>query len=190
MKYEFDVRSVLCCLVAACCVATTAGVTSVRADDSARIIAKVNGVEIREGDLAFAEEDIGADVKQLDPQRKREEYIKYLQDVKLLSGFAAKEKLADSAEVKQELDRQIAFARSKAIMSAKLAEVGKSALNDVFLRSVYDEMRKSANNELEVRVRDIEFKFANRDNGEEVKAAQARQSRRRSVRKRAKILRH
>jgi peptidyl-prolyl cis-trans isomerase C len=173
-KTWFALRAELHRLAIVGCLAATFGASSAGAEPSERVIAKVNGAEIREDDLVFAEEDIGADLKLLDAQKKREEFVRYLQDVKLLSGFAQKEKFAESPEVKQELERQISFARSKAIMSAKLAEVGNSALNDVFLRTVYDDLRKSTNSELEVRVRDIEFRFTNRDSQEQVNAAKAK----------------
>jgi len=175
MKSRHNVRCGLSRLVVACCVTTLFGTVGFGAGPEDRVIVKVNGAEIHENDLVFAEEDIGADVKQLDPQRKREEYIKYLQDVKLLSGFAVKEKLAESAEVRREIDRQASFARSKAIMTEKLDEIGKATLRDeAFLRSIYQDLRNSVSNEREVRVRDIEFKFTNRDDSEQVKAAQAK----------------
>ena len=45
------------------------------------VIARVNGVDITQGDLALAEEDLGADLRAVSPEAKHEQLISYLADI-------------------------------------------------------------------------------------------------------------
>ncbi len=45
------------------------------------MVARVNGVDIRQSDLAFAEEEIGGNMPQMPPAQKRDYLITYLADV-------------------------------------------------------------------------------------------------------------
>jgi len=57
------------------------------------VIAKVNGIEIHESDLAMAEEDVGQNpqTQQLSGDAKRDYLVSYLADV-ILAAKAAKER--------------------------------------------------------------------------------------------------
>ena len=52
------------------------------------IVARVNGVDIRQSDLAFAEEEIGSNMPTIPPEQKRDYLINYLVDVIVLSQAA------------------------------------------------------------------------------------------------------
>ncbi|HTV36869.1 MAG TPA: peptidylprolyl isomerase [Xanthobacteraceae bacterium] len=116
------------------------------------VIARVNGVEIHESDLAIAEDEIGSNMPaSMSPAQKRDYLVTYLADVTMLSQAAEQQKLADDPEVK----RQIAFERNKVLMEAVLQRAGEAAVTDDALHKVYDEAVKQMPTEEEVRARHI-----------------------------------
>src|SRR5215472_13088990 len=54
------------------------------------VIARVNGVDIKQSDLALAEEDVGADMQAASPEAKREHLISYLADIIMVTQAADK----------------------------------------------------------------------------------------------------
>ena len=125
---------------------------TLRAQETDSVIARVNGVDIRQSDLAFAEEEIGGNVPaQMTPEQKREYLITYLSDVIVLAQAAEQQRLGDKPEVQ----RQVAFERNKVLMEALLRNAGKAALTDDAMHKVYDEAVKKMTNEEEVHARHI-----------------------------------
>lgn len=122
-----------------------------RAQDSDPLIARVNGVDIRQSDLALAEDEVGSNMPQMTPDQKREYFITYLSDVIILAQAAEKQNVVDRDEVKH----RIAFERNKVLMEALLQDTGKAALSDDAMHKVYDEAVKSMPPEEEVHARHI-----------------------------------
>jgi len=122
-----------------------------RAADEDPVVARVNGVDIRQSDLAFAEEEIGGNMPTIPPEQKRDYLINYLVDVIVLSQAAEKQKLGDRPDVK----RRLAFDHNRLLMESLLQDSGKSALSDEAERKVYDEAVKQVKNEEEVHARHI-----------------------------------
>jgi peptidyl-prolyl cis-trans isomerase C len=122
-----------------------------RAAEEDAVVARVNGVDIRQSDLAFAEEEIGGNMPTIPPEQKRDYLINYLVDVIVLSQAAEKQKLADRPEVK----RRLAFDHNRLLMEALLQDAGKSSLSDDAERKVYEEAVKQVKNEEEVHARHI-----------------------------------
>ncbi len=122
-----------------------------RASASDPVVARVNGVDIKQSDLALAEEDLGADAQTASPEAKREHLISYLADIILVTQAADKKNLADNPEFK----RRLAFLRKKLLMGYELQEEAKSALTDEALHQTYDEAVKSMDGQEEVRARHI-----------------------------------
>ena len=122
-----------------------------RAADEDPVVARVNGVDIRQSDLAFAEEEIGANMPTIPPEQKRDYLVNYLVDVIVLSQAAEKQKLGDRPDVK----RRLAFDHNRLLMESLLQDSGKSALSDEAERKVYDEAVKQVKNEEEVHARHI-----------------------------------
>src|SRR5437763_3607351 len=58
------------------------------ADPTDTVVARVKGVEIRQSDLAFAEEEFSNELRGAPPDGKREQLIAYLTDVILVSHAA------------------------------------------------------------------------------------------------------
>jgi peptidyl-prolyl cis-trans isomerase C len=115
------------------------------------VVARVNGVDIRQSDLAFAEEEIGGNMPTIPPEQKRDYLINYLVDVIVLSQAADKQKLGDRPDIK----RRIAFDRNRLLMEGLLQDAGKSSLSEDAERKVYDEAVKQVKNEEEVHARHI-----------------------------------
>ena len=131
------------------------------ASPSDPVLARVNGVEIRQSDLALAEEDVGSDIQAASPEAKREHLIAYLADMIMVAQAADKKKVADSPEFK----RRLAFLRTKLLMGFELQEETKSAITDEAMHQTYDDAVRSAAGEEEVRARHILV-----ENEEEAKA--------------------
>jgi len=115
------------------------------------VVARVNGTEIRESDLALAEEDLGAELQAASPEAKRDHLISYVTDIVLVTQAADKKKLADDPEFK----RRLAFLRNKLLMGFELQEEVKSAITDEAMHQTYEDAAKSMGGQDEVRARHI-----------------------------------
>ncbi len=121
----------------------------VRAED--KVLAKVNGSEIRQSDVAMAEEELGPSLAQMDPATKDENVLSFLIDMKVVSKAAEDEKIGDSDDFK----KRLAFARNRLLMDSLLAAKGKAAPTDDAMKKVYDEASKQISGEEEVHARHI-----------------------------------
>ena len=115
------------------------------------VLAKVNGVEIRQSDVALAEEEAGGQLPAMAPDAKRDYLVAFLSDMIVVAQAAEKQKIADTAEFK----RRLAFNRNRLLMDEMLQKEGKAAVTDAALRKVYEEAVKQMGDEQEVRARHI-----------------------------------
>jgi peptidyl-prolyl cis-trans isomerase C len=115
------------------------------------VVARVNGVDIKQSDLALADEDVGADMQNTSPDAKREHLISYLADIIMVTQAAEKKNLGDNPDFK----RRLAFLRNKLLMGFGLQEEAKAAITDEALHQTYDEALKSQGGQEEVRARHI-----------------------------------
>jgi peptidyl-prolyl cis-trans isomerase C len=122
----------------------------VRAQDDP-VVARVNGTDVRQSDLAMAEEDLGSNIPQMTPEAKREYLITFMGDMLLVAKAAEAKKMADSNEFKQKL----AYARTKLLMESYLQTEAKAAVTDAELHKVYDEAVGQMKAEPEVHARHI-----------------------------------
>jgi peptidyl-prolyl cis-trans isomerase C len=128
-----------------------APLATLRAQDSNPVVARANGVDIRESDLTFAEEEIGSSMPQMAPEQKRDYLITYLADVIILSQAAEQQKLNERADVQ----RRLTFDHNRVLMEAMLQDAGKTAATDEAMHKVYDEAVKQMGSEEEVHARHI-----------------------------------
>ncbi len=119
---------------------------ALKAEDTDTVVARVNGVDIRQSDLTSAEDEIGGNMPQMAPEQKRDYLIAYLGDVILLSQAAQQQKIGDRDSVKHRIE----FERNKVLMETLLQEVGRTAMTDDAMHKVYDEAVKQMANEQEV----------------------------------------
>jgi peptidyl-prolyl cis-trans isomerase C len=115
------------------------------------VVARVNGVDVKQSDLALADEDVGGDMQNTSPEAKREHLISYLADIIMVTQAAEKKNLGDNPDFK----RRLAFLRNKLLMGFGLQEEAKAALTDEALHQTYDEAVKSQGGQEEVRARHI-----------------------------------
>jgi peptidyl-prolyl cis-trans isomerase C len=115
------------------------------------VVAKVIGVEIKQSDLAAAEEEIGQQLPQMPPEAKRDYLVTYVADMILVSKAAEAKKIGDTAEFKKKL----ALARTKLLMETLLQQEGKAAVTDAEMHKVYQDAIKQVGDEKEVRARHI-----------------------------------
>ncbi|MGL5168440.1 MAG: peptidylprolyl isomerase [Afipia sp.] len=121
------------------------------AQDANAVIAKVNGADIRQSDLAVAEEELGPSLQQMDPATRRDNLIAFLIDMKIVAKAAEAKKVGDAADFKQKL----AFARDRLLMDSLLATEGKAAVTDEAMKKVYEDATKQVSGEKEVHARHI-----------------------------------
>jgi peptidyl-prolyl cis-trans isomerase C len=134
---------------------TIAGVPFAAAQDAAKgadpVIARVDGTEIRESDLALAEEDIGAGMQPSPPEMRREALLTYLIDVMIIAKAAEAQKLAQTPG----FERRAAFARQKVLMEALLDKESKGAADEAAMKKIYDDSVAQNKPVEEVRARHI-----------------------------------
>jgi peptidyl-prolyl cis-trans isomerase C len=123
----------------------------VRAEDANPVLAKVNGAEIRQSDVALAEEELGPSLAQMDPATKKDNVLAFLIDMKIVSKAAEDKKIENNEEFK----RRLAFARSRLLMDNLLASEGKAATTDEAMKKVYEDASKQITGEQEVHARHI-----------------------------------
>ncbi len=120
------------------------------AQDKDPVVAKVNGTEIHQSDLAVAEEEAGQ-LPPMSPEAKQDYLVQFMADMILVSKAAEAKKFGDSAAFK----RRVEFGRNKLLMEGLLQSVGKEALTDAAMHKVYDDAVKQVGEEKEVHARHI-----------------------------------
>ncbi|WP_201859568.1 peptidylprolyl isomerase [Microvirga soli] len=124
---------------------------AVPAVDPAKVVARVNGIEITEGDLAIAAEDSALQMPNVPDEQKRELLTGYLIDLKLGAKAAEAAKVGSGAE----FARKLAYNRDKTLLDEYLDQESKKAVTPEAARKLYDETVKSVPSEQEVRARHI-----------------------------------
>ena len=127
------------------------------ADDP--LVARVNGIDIRQSHLTIAEEDLGADLERVPAEVKQEQILAYVADIIMVAQAGEQKKLQDSDEFK----RRIAFLRSKLMMGLMLQTAARDSANDDSLRKVYDEQIRPMGATEEVKARHILFRADPKD---------------------------
>ncbi len=106
----------------------------VRAEEANPVLAKVNGADIRQSDLALAEEELGPSLAQMDPATKKDNVLSFLIDMKIVA------KAAEDKKVEKD---------------SLLATEGKAATTDEAMKKVYEDAAKQITGEQEVHARHI-----------------------------------
>jgi len=135
--------------LAAGCLAMVLLAGPAQAED--KVLAKVNGSEIRQSDVKMAEEELAASLAQMDPATKDENVLSFLIDLKIVSKAAEDKKIADGEDFK----KRLAFTRSRLLMDSLLAQEGKAATTDEAMKKDYEDASKQISGEQEVHARHI-----------------------------------
>jgi peptidyl-prolyl cis-trans isomerase C len=116
-----------------------------------KVLAKVDGVEITDADVAVAAEDPALQLSQVPEAQRRDLIVGYLVDLKLGARAAEAAKVGEGAD----FARKVAYARDKALLDTYLDQESKKAISPEAARKLYDETVKGLTPEPEVRARHI-----------------------------------
>lgn len=116
-----------------------------------QVVARVNGIEITEADLAVAAEDPTLPLAQLPPQQQRDVLIGYVIDLKLGARAAEEARIAES----DAFERQLTYFRNKLLLDGLLERTVAEAVTEEAKRALYEETVAGIEPENEVRARHI-----------------------------------
>src|SRR6202047_2801119 len=148
---KFGMRARLASAATGCLAMVLLASLPVRAEEANPVLAKVNGAEIRQSDLALAEEELGPSLAQMDPSTKKENVLAFLIDMKIVAKAAEAKKIEDRDDFKARL----AFTRNRLLMDNLLAGESKAATTEEAMKKVYEEAAKQIEGEQEVHARHI-----------------------------------
>ena len=134
--------------IAALGFALLAGPAFAQAD---KVVAKVDGIAITEKDIQLASEDLGERLAQLPEDRKRDEVINYLVDLKLGAKAAADAKITDTPD----FAARLGYYREKVLLDEYLTREGKKAVTADAAKKLYDETTKAMTPDEEAHARHI-----------------------------------
>ncbi len=123
--------------------------TAALADDA--VVAKLNGKEIRESDLALAEAEVGPEVANLPAANRRRLLLEFLIEMQLFADAAEGEKLTSGADY----EKRLAYWNTRAKRDAFYEKSIKGAISDGLVKGIYDDKVKMIPAEDEVEARHI-----------------------------------
>jgi peptidyl-prolyl cis-trans isomerase C len=124
------------------------------AADTSAVVAKVDGVAIRQSEVDSFVRDIGDRAGQIPPAELQGRVVDRLIDVKLANAKAAAEKLTEDPAVTQRLR----LGEMTTIADSYLERAAKARINDTVLKAKYDELVKQVTPVEEVHARHILLK--------------------------------
>jgi peptidyl-prolyl cis-trans isomerase C len=116
-----------------------------------KVVAKVDGMTITERDLTSATEDLQDRLAQLPEERKRDELVNFLVDLKLGAKAAAAAKIAETPE----FTARLAYMRDKLLLDEYISRESKKAVTPEAARKLFDDTVKTMAPEEEVHARHI-----------------------------------
>ncbi|MBV9631436.1 MAG: peptidylprolyl isomerase [Xanthobacteraceae bacterium] len=141
-----------CALLAGALIFSMPLAASAQAPAADPVVAKVDGIDIHESDVALAEEELGASLPQdATPEARRNYLITHLVDMILLSRAAEEQGLSGSDDFK----RRFAAMRTKLLAGLMLRQIAQKSVNEEAMHKVYDDAIKQMGDEQEVRARHI-----------------------------------
>lgn len=143
MKYSFLKSAVAAATVSVTAVAMGA-LAAAAAEDA--VIAKINGEEIRESDLALAEAELGPGLHQMPPSRRRRVMVEYLIDTRLFADEADAEKLTTGPAFEQRAKYWEKRAKRDEFYEKKIT----GAVSDGLARGIYEDRVKMIERQDEV----------------------------------------
>lgn len=116
-----------------------------------KVVAKVNGQEIRESDISAAANDILPQLSRVAPKQRLSFLVQYLVERYLFAEAAEKAKVGDNAEFK----RTMAFYRRKALRDSFVRSTISDKVTDKVLKGLYDKAIKGWKPDPQVKARHI-----------------------------------
>jgi peptidyl-prolyl cis-trans isomerase C len=119
------------------------------ADDA--VLAKLNGKEIRESDLALAEAEIGPQLAEFTPAQRRRVLLEFLIEMQLFADAADSDKLTSGPDY----DKRLAYWTLRAKRDAYYDKAVKGSIGDAVLKGIYDDKVKMIPPQDEIEARHI-----------------------------------
>jgi peptidyl-prolyl cis-trans isomerase C len=119
--------------------------------DPAKVIARVNGMDITQGDLAIAAGDPALQLPDIPDTQKLDLLAGYLIDLRLGAKAAEASKVTTSPD----FARKLAYNKDKTLLDEYLNQTAKSAVTTEAARKLYDETVKTMTPDAELRARHI-----------------------------------
>jgi len=139
-------RAVTCTFLSA---ALTLGASAALADDA--VVAKMNGQEIRESDLALAEAEVGPQLAHMPAANRRRVLLEYVIENRLFADAADGAKLTSGPEFEQRL----AYWSTRAKRDTFFEKSIKGDIGEPVLKGIYDDKVKMLPAQEEVEARHI-----------------------------------
>lgn len=118
---------------------------------AAGTIARVNGAEITDAEVAIAENEFGSVIAGLPEDARRRVLVEYLIEAHLLAGAAAKDKLDQGPEFENRLN----YFKLRALRDLFIEKKGRDQVSEAEAKAVYDEQIAKLKPEQEISARHI-----------------------------------
>ena len=114
-------------------------------------VAKVNGADITDAELAFAEAEVGAEIAGLPPESRRRVLVEYLIEAHLFADEANKGQLTTG----KDFEDRLAYYKLRAMRDAFYEKKVRGGVSEAQARAAYDEQIGKLKPEQEVHARHI-----------------------------------
>jgi peptidyl-prolyl cis-trans isomerase C len=114
-------------------------------------VARVNGADITEAELAFAEAEVGAEIAGLPVESRRRVLVEYLVEAHLFADAAAKNHLGAG----KDFEDRLAYYKLRALRDTFYERKVREAVTEAQAKAAYDEQIAKLSPEPEVRARHI-----------------------------------
>ncbi|MGA9268205.1 MAG: peptidylprolyl isomerase [Rhodomicrobium sp.] len=114
-------------------------------------VAKVNGADITDAELAFAEAEVGAEIAGLPPESRRRVLVEYLIEAHLFADEANKGQLTTG----KDFEDRLAYYKLRAMRDAFYEKKVRGGVSEAQARAAYDEQIGNLKPEQEVHARHI-----------------------------------
>lgn len=115
------------------------------------VIAKVNGIEITEGELVYAEAEIGSELAGVPPESRRRVLVEYLTEAHLMAEGADKAQLGAGGD----FEARMKYYKLRALRDTFFEKKVRDAVTVEAAKTLYDDRVKSIPVQQEVRARHI-----------------------------------
>jgi peptidyl-prolyl cis-trans isomerase C len=137
--------------IAVLAAATALGAWTASAAEPNTPVAKVNGQEITQGELKFAEAEIGSELAGVPAESRRRVLVEYLIEAHLMAQLAEKSQLAGSPD----FESRMKYYRMRALRDAFFENKVRDSVGEGAAKQLYEDRVKSIPSQQEVRARHI-----------------------------------
>ncbi len=135
-------------------VALSLALGAVSAHAAGTVVARVNGVEITEAEIAFAEAEVGAEIAGLPAEARRRVLLEYLVEAHLFAEAAQKTQIGSG----KDFEERLAYYKLRALRDTFYEKRVREAVSEAQAKAAYEQQVAKLQPEPEVRVRHILLK--------------------------------